>query len=224
MPLSINTAPGGAQIPIAIGDAITGLTAGSILFGGAAGILAQDNSNLFFDNTNDRLGLGINASLLARLHVKGSGATSATSSILFTNSNNRKIFEVIDNTSVKMCHDPSGGGGITVIDGQIELTQYGTINGGAAGLQINSADTSTAIQLFRNVFIVGNGSYQVANDPSAVLQIAGNNKGLMLPKLTTTQKNAVAVTAASSGCIIYDTTLNKICVYSGSAWQTVTSV
>lgn len=36
----------------------TGMTAGSVYFAGASGLLTQDNSSLFFDNTNDRLGLG----------------------------------------------------------------------------------------------------------------------------------------------------------------------
>ena len=33
-------------------------TAGSVLFAGAGGILAQDNSNLFWDDSNNRLGVG----------------------------------------------------------------------------------------------------------------------------------------------------------------------
>ena len=41
-----------------IGNAITSATAGSILFAGASGVLAQDNSNFFWDDTNNRLGIG----------------------------------------------------------------------------------------------------------------------------------------------------------------------
>jgi hypothetical protein len=37
---------------------------------------------------------------------------------------------------------------------------------------------------------------------------------------TTTQKNTLV---AKAGTIIFDTTLGKLCVYTGSAWQTVTS-
>jgi hypothetical protein len=43
---------------ITIGDTITSGTQGSVLFIGASGVLAQDNSNLFWDDTNNRLGLG----------------------------------------------------------------------------------------------------------------------------------------------------------------------
>lgn len=45
-------------VDISLGDTITGATAGSVLFAGAAGILAQDNANLFWDDATDRLGIG----------------------------------------------------------------------------------------------------------------------------------------------------------------------
>jgi hypothetical protein len=44
-------------------------TAGSVVFAGASGTYTQDNSNLFYDNTNDRLGI-ITASPNYKLHVK----------------------------------------------------------------------------------------------------------------------------------------------------------
>ena len=46
-------------------------------------------------------------------------------------------------------------------------------------------------------------------------------KGLSLPTFTTTEKNAIV--SPATGAILFDTTLGKICVYTGSAWQTVTS-
>jgi hypothetical protein len=39
----------------------TAFTAGSVVFAGASGVYTQDNANLFWDNTNDRLGIGTNA-------------------------------------------------------------------------------------------------------------------------------------------------------------------
>ena len=39
--------------------------------------------------------------------------------------------------------------------------------------------------------------------------------------VTTAEKNALV---PSAGWVVFDTTLSKLCVYSGSAWQTVTSV
>lgn len=48
----------------------TGFTTGSVVFAGASGVLAQDNTNFFWDDTNNYLGLGIAAPLVP-LHVKG---------------------------------------------------------------------------------------------------------------------------------------------------------
>jgi hypothetical protein len=43
-----------------------------------------------------------------------------------------------------------------------------------------------------------------------------------LPSVTTTQKNAL--TGLTGGCLVFDTTLAKSCVYNGTAWETITSV
>ena len=45
---------------MSIGGTVTSGVAGSVLFVGA-GVLAQDNTNLFWDDTNNRLGLGVTA-------------------------------------------------------------------------------------------------------------------------------------------------------------------
>jgi hypothetical protein len=57
---------------------------------------------------------------------------------------------------------------------------------------------------------------------SAALTIASTTKGFLPPRMTTTQKNAIATPA--TGLVLYDTTLNKLAVYTGSAWETVTSI
>lgn len=58
---------------VAVGDGGTGtstqFTAGSVVFAGASGVYSQDNSNLFWDDSNNRLGIGINSSLGQRLHI-----------------------------------------------------------------------------------------------------------------------------------------------------------
>jgi hypothetical protein len=57
---------------------------------------------------------------------------------------------------------------------------------------------------------------------SAILDVQSTAKGVRMPNMTTTQKNAIASPAA--GLMVFDTTLSKLCVYSGAAWQTITSV
>ena len=55
-----------------------GVTPGSVLFGGAGGVLAQDNTNFFWDDANNRLGLG-NATPTRTLDVTGLGRFNAVS-------------------------------------------------------------------------------------------------------------------------------------------------
>ena len=40
------------------GATLSNITSGSVLFAGASGVISQDNSNLFYDATNHRLGIG----------------------------------------------------------------------------------------------------------------------------------------------------------------------
>lgn len=52
----------------AIGGAITGGTDGSVLFISPSNVLAQDNANFYWDNTNNFLGIGLNTPAVP-LHV-----------------------------------------------------------------------------------------------------------------------------------------------------------
>ena len=56
---------------------------------------------------------------------------------------------------------------------------------------------------------------------SAALNISSTTQGVGFPAMTTTQKNAIS--SLQAGLVVFDTTLAKLCVYSGSAWQTITS-
>lgn len=64
--MKINQPGGGSSIatPVTPANGGTGtstvFTTGSVVFAGAAGIYAQDNANLFWDDTNNRLGIGGN--------------------------------------------------------------------------------------------------------------------------------------------------------------------
>jgi uncharacterized protein YaiE (UPF0345 family) len=56
---------------------------------------------------------------------------------------------------------------------------------------------------------------------SAQVAIVSTVRGFLPPVMTTTQKNAIATPAA--GLVVFDSTLNKLCVYT-TAWETVTSL
>tara|TARA_R110000868_G_scaffold368259_1_gene631311 strand:+ start:1627 stop:3036 length:1410 start_codon:yes stop_codon:yes gene_type:complete len=57
----------------------TAFTAGSVVFAGASGVYSQDNTNLFWDNTNKRLGIGTTAASY-KLDVRGDISVSSTAS------------------------------------------------------------------------------------------------------------------------------------------------
>lgn len=56
---------------------------------------------------------------------------------------------------------------------------------------------------------------------SAMISAESTTKGFLPPKMTTTQKNAIA--APTAGLIVFDTSIAKLCVYNGSVWQAITS-
>jgi hypothetical protein len=89
---------------------------------------------------------------------------------------------------------------------------YATITTGAA--------RKTFAFLESPVF-TGSVSVGGAAGASAVLQADSTTKGFLPPRMTTAQKNAI--TSPTAGLMVYDTTLNKLCVYT-TAWETITSV
>jgi hypothetical protein len=68
----------------------------------------------------------------------------------------------------------------------------------------------------------GNVGIGAAANASAILDVQSTTKGFRLPNMTTTQKNAISSPAA--GLMVFDTTLAKACIYSGAAWETITSL
>ena len=74
-----------------IGDEITDATEGSVLFVGSLGVLAQDNANLFWDDSTNMLGIGI-SNPEAKLHVVNTDGPTAgifdnySNNLAYTNS------------------------------------------------------------------------------------------------------------------------------------------
>jgi len=57
---------------------------------------------------------------------------------------------------------------------------------------------------------------------SSKVTISSTTQGFLLPRMTTTQKNAIGTPA--QGLMVFDTTLVKLCVYNGTTWETITSL
>ena len=107
--------------------------------------------------------------------------------------------------------------------GSVNVVDFGD------GLRIGYSSSVNKISLFTNSATQGlqvnNGSVsigpQLTPNASAILDITSTTKGFLPPRMTTTQKNAIA--SPATGLMVYDTTLNKLCVYT-TTWETITSI
>jgi hypothetical protein len=94
------------------------------------------------------------------------------------------------------------------------INQTGTATGITRGLYINP--TLTAAADFRAIEVANGGAYinTTSVQASAILQADSTTQGFLPPRMTTTQKNAIATPAA--GLVVYDTDLNQLCTYDGT--------
>jgi hypothetical protein len=178
---------------------------------------ASDATNFFWDDTNNRLGVGTNAPS-ATGHFKGSGSTSATRSFLVQNSAGATAFEIFDNRLVRVANGLDLNGWYLYPSGDSNAKMSGgtgfafeVVAGGTYVFYSTSATNGT-MSIGKN-----------ANaDASSKLEVASTTSGFLPPRMTTTQKNAI--TSPAAGLIVYDTTLAKLCVRTTSAWETITSI
>ena len=94
------------------------------------------------------------------------------------------------------------------------------ILGGSAGIVFGAPSGASSYATIDSSGNLGIGTSSPS--ASAILDAQSTTKGVRFPNMTTTQKNAISSPAA--GLVVFDTTLAKLCVYSGAAWQTITSV
>lgn len=87
----------------------------------------------------------------------------------------------------------------------------------ASNIQIPNLPVATSLSGAEQVEIVQAGvSSRTTTQAIANLALIAT-----APNYTTTQKNLLSV---GTGAIVFDTTLQKLCVYTATGWQTITSV
>jgi hypothetical protein len=115
----------------------------------------------------------------------------------------------------------NGDGGTLTID-QTEIAIYSasvpvSITTEGSAVTVDAGGGSVTINPTSGSVGIGTASPSA----SAILDLTSTTTAFLPPRMTTTQKNAIS---ASSGMVVYDTTLGKLCVRGASAWETITSV
>lgn len=172
------------------------------------------------------------------LRLKCSGATNNIA--LSTGSGTLSVFGAVNDNSAFNSTTP-----LQVIEkdaqnysinslGRIQIREN-TINGAlftngvlsAIGSDANGFHLYTGNLDSASAFRIGNtGAVTIGKSgatavSSSILELTSTTRGFLPPRMTTTQKNAIS--SPATGLVIYDTTLNKLCVFT-TAWETITSV
>lgn len=177
---------------------------------------------LYVDSVNNRVGIGTKTPNKALEVVEPLSTTAAIRVLRGATSNIMEIYP------------PRGS---------VAMTQFGVGTTGAIVLtfaMVNVASGAAGVGDFWMGSLIGNATPNFVFDTSAnslllqttaansvavataLLELSSTSKGFLPPRMTTTQKNNIS--SPATGLMVYDTTLNKVCVYTGSAWETMTSV
>lgn len=229
--LNINQALGGncAMVGLfASGGNLVGaigaqITTDSLQFASTAGILFYTQSTIggiAAEPTNQRMQLTTAGRLLIGttteatflLDVNGTARVSGSSTfarILATTSG----IELEYNSGI-LYHAGGSGSYYQYIDG----TSYTFRSRTATGSLIFGTQDLSRMRITSS----GNLLIGTATDiASSILTLDSVTQGFLPPRMTTAEKNAIATPAA--GLVVYDKTLNKLCVYT-TAWETITSL
>jgi len=176
-------------------------SSGALLFNSSGGVSSAGTERMRI-NSSGNVGIGT-SSPASKFNVSGSFNAAGTASYpaILSGGGYGGGFGMQDGTGVSGIYVQSSGTEIVFFTGQ------------------TSADSAASKALMYLNTGLGIGG---APNASAILDAQSTTKGVRMPNMTTTQKNAISSPAA--GLMVFDTTLAKLCVYSGSAWQTITSV
>ena len=129
---------GGVSSPTFAGLTLSDLTKGSVLFAGSGGIISQDNANLFWDDSNNRLGIGTVPSYQLDL----------TKNINLTNTTYANQYGIIYKNGVRFIHNFNYGdnGTVTTIGRNLFIGENaGNLTMGSTAISTYHGSYNTAI-------------------------------------------------------------------------------
>jgi hypothetical protein len=146
--------------------------------------------------------------------ISGGGSTSATTSLLVQNSAGTQAFKVGDSGIVQI--GLTSGINWDFSSNTLRSSQYAYITS-SNGSILSTGATSGGVHGNNNGGKVADSGIANAQVASAVLEVSSTTRGFLPPRMTTTERNAIASPAA--GLVVYDSTTNKLCCYNGSTWN-----
>jgi len=105
----------------------------------------------------------------------------------------------------------TGSGSLTT-----SVVRCNYLNTSDNGFSVMQLQTLSGNATFFQSVSIGSGANPIA---SAQLEVSSTTKGFLPPRMTTTQKNAIA--SPATGLMVYDTTLNLMALYNGTTWTTL---
>jgi hypothetical protein len=155
------------------------------------------------------------------VHLKGSGSTSATTSLLVQNSAGTATLTARDDGKILIRDYIAGVGENAYLrlnnsngfEGGYNEGSGGSFQAGGSTVNLNIGGNKI-LQGYLGGISIGKGAVNPV--ASAQLEVVSTTKGFLPPVMNTTQKNAIATPA--TGLIVMDITTFKLCVYNGTSW------
>jgi len=135
-------------------------------------------------------------------------------------------FRLDVNGTARFQNTITASGTITTSAANMVLSRANTgtsveVLGGSCGARFNGSSSTVAsvLQVYAEAGMTIASSYSNITSASALLDIQSTTRGILLPRMTTTQRNAIA--SPATGLIVYDTTNNNLDYYNGTQWLDV---
>jgi len=221
------------------GQSASGLVTGAVFIGSQAGQNSAGATNsIFIGQLSGFNSVATNATFIG--NTAGNGATNANDTVGIGQNAGRNATGSIESIylGTNTGYNATGSGITGDYNIAIGSTSARALTTGSKNVligynleaQSNTADGQLTIQNI--IFGKGNtatgttastGGIGIGGEPDAcaLFEVKSTTKGLLMPRMTTTQRNAIASPVA--GLMVYNTTTNKLNVYT-TTWEEITSV
>jgi hypothetical protein len=204
-------------------DVLVGLDIIPTFTAGSFSSLAKTPFRAYMDSTNNSWIRYHNNNSVGNYHtfeirndVTTGGASASLQSVVQTRVNYIITYGPGDTGTI---FGASTAGAAANISENVSRMLFGTIN---AADVIMGANNTAAMRIYnstRNIVIQNGGTF--TDEASARLVVNSTTQGVLFPRMTTTEKNAIS--SPATGLVVFDTTLGKLCVRGASAWETISS-